>query len=155
MVLNYSIYSIPVYWFMTLAPHSYGLLIIKKANNGYWDNRNPRGVGVVAMYKKSVPALTFAKFEKAEAAHKNGMENAPLFIGAIILANMANLDPNTLNTVTGTYLLLRLAYTITYIKVTKNKYSYLRTGLWLSSTILLIYLITKAGNVLAYRTELS
>jgi hypothetical protein len=71
--------------------------MIKNANNGYWDNRNPRGVDAAAMYKNSVPAAVFAKFEKAEGAHKNGMENLPLFIGAVILGNMAKLESSRIS----------------------------------------------------------
>ncbi|OCK83812.1 hypothetical protein K432DRAFT_401731 [Lepidopterella palustris CBS 459.81] len=152
MSLNYSIYGIPVYWLLSLIPHSYGLSIIKNANNGYWENRNPRGLDTAAMYKKSVPAEIFGRFERAEGAHKNGMENMPLFIGAVILGNMANLDSSTLNTVVGSYLVLRVVYTALYIYVTKIKYSYARTGTWFASTSLLLYLIIKAGNKLAYQT---
>jgi uncharacterized MAPEG superfamily protein len=36
-----------------------------------------------------VPAATFATFERAEAAHKNAMENAPFFVGAVVGGNLA------------------------------------------------------------------
>lgn len=68
--------------------------LVKQANNGYWENRNSRGIDTVAMYKKVLPADVFAKYEKVEAAHKNGMENLPLFIGAVVLGNMAKLSPS-------------------------------------------------------------
>jgi len=147
--MNYSVYAIPAYYVLSLAPHSYGLSIIRNANNGYWDNHNPRGIDAATMYKKSVPAAVFAKFEKAEGAHKNGMENLPLFIGAVILGNMAKLESSTLNTVVGSYLALRVVYTALYIKTTKNSYSYARTTVWGLSTSLLFYLIVKAANKMA------
>jgi uncharacterized MAPEG superfamily protein len=42
-----------------------------------------------------VPAATYARFERAEAAHKNAMENAPFFIGAVIAGNMAGVGAGT------------------------------------------------------------
>lgn len=65
--------------------------LIKKSTNK-WDNLNPRGINSNTSYQKSVSADCYAKFEKAEAAHKNGLENAPLFIGAVLAGNMADLD---------------------------------------------------------------
>lgn len=32
------------------------------------------------------------RYERAEAAHANGMENAPFFIGAVLAGNFAGLD---------------------------------------------------------------
>jgi uncharacterized MAPEG superfamily protein len=34
----------------------------------------------------------YARFERAEAAHANGLENAPLFIGAVLAGNVAGLE---------------------------------------------------------------
>ncbi|KAF2192445.1 hypothetical protein K469DRAFT_735448 [Zopfia rhizophila CBS 207.26] len=151
MVLNFSIYSIPVYWVMGLWPHIHGVRLIKKANNKKWDNCNPRGVDTAAKYQKSVPAEVFAKFERAEAAHKNMMENAPLFIGAVIAGNIAGLPASTLNAATGVYLALRIVYIGLYIKVTRQKYSYLRTTTWFIFTAVLFGLFIKASNKLAYQ----
>ena len=46
---------------------------MKKANNNKWNNANPRGTQTDERYKKSVPAEIYAKYERSEAAHKNGM----------------------------------------------------------------------------------
>lgn len=46
---------------------------MKKANNNKWNNANPRGSETDERYKKSVPAQIYATYERAEAAHKNGM----------------------------------------------------------------------------------
>jgi hypothetical protein len=42
-----------------------------------------------------VPAECYAKFERAEAAHKNSMENAPFFVGAVLAGNMVGLSACT------------------------------------------------------------
>lgn len=66
--------------------------LMKKANNNRWDNRNPRGTDTNAAYAKAVPAEVYARFERAEAAHKNAMENVPWFVGAVALGNWAGLS---------------------------------------------------------------
>lgn len=107
MASNYSFYSIPVYWFLALVPHAYAVrfnifqtteyssidswqvAVARKANKGFWDNTNPRNTGYL---EKNIPKEALAKYERAEAAHANGMENAPYFIGAVLAGNLAGLD---------------------------------------------------------------
>jgi uncharacterized MAPEG superfamily protein len=141
--------------------------LIKKSTHK-WDNLNPRGIDTIASYQKSVPADCYAKFEKAEAAHKNGLENAPLFIGAVLAGNVAGLDncehfhclrrwkvealirlPATMNAVSGSYLALRVLYTVLYMKCTRQETSKLRSLTWVVSIILLTGLYFKAGNAWA------
>jgi uncharacterized MAPEG superfamily protein len=66
--------------------------LIKKSNNNKWNNHNPRGCETNPSYQKSVPAACYARFERAEAAHQNGMENAPFFVGAVLAGNMVGVD---------------------------------------------------------------
>lgn len=61
----------------------------RKANNGFWDNTNPRNTGYL---QKNLNKDALAKYERAEAAHANGMENAPYFIGAVLAGHIAGLD---------------------------------------------------------------
>ena len=65
---------------------------LKRANNNFWNNASPRSVEFLAACKKAVPAGVYARFERAEAAHANGLENAPLFIGAVLAGNVAGLE---------------------------------------------------------------
>ncbi|KAH6620499.1 hypothetical protein C7974DRAFT_378536 [Boeremia exigua] len=88
MPTNYSLYSIPVYWFFSLAPHAYAISVAKSANNGVWDNTNPRNT---AYLEKNVPKHALERYERAEAAHANGMENAPFFVGAVLAGNFVGL----------------------------------------------------------------
>ena len=146
---NYSVYAIPVYYVHTLYSHVYATRILKKANNGQGNNANPRSVVWKENVKKAVPASTYARYERAEAAHANGMENLPLFMGAIILGNMAKLPASTLNAVAATFLALRFGYTFAYINTESASKSFIRSGLWALSTVSLMYLMVSAGNVLA------
>jgi len=207
-MMNLSIYAIPVYYILSIVPHTYAFKLIISANNGRWDNSNPRSPKTQAAIEKSVPAATFARYvgvfsqsfhpqsrpfpespiifsrrlfklvfstfsllidrnnaallleqysadsmgswqERAEAAHKNCMENMPLFTSAVILGNLAQLPAGTLNVIAGSYLLLRVAYAVAYINISHHKGSRVRTGIWATSSFLLLYQIVIAGNVLA------
>jgi uncharacterized MAPEG superfamily protein len=66
--------------------------LIQTANPKTWNNANPRGQDTNSAYKKSVPADVFAAYERAEAAHKNLLENAPLFVGAVLAGCYAGVD---------------------------------------------------------------
>ena len=146
---NYSIYAIPACWLLALFPHMYAMQSVKNANNGRWNNVNPRSAAWGESIQKSVPANVLATYERSEAAHKNGMENLPLFISAIILGNLAKLPASTLNGAAAAYLGLRVAYTYAYINTTNEKASFARTGIWATSLGTLMYLFVASGNVLA------
>jgi uncharacterized MAPEG superfamily protein len=66
---------------------------LKNANNGNYNNVNPRGADTIAAYKKTVPSDVLGCFERAKATHSNMMENAPYFIGAVLAGNVAGLSP--------------------------------------------------------------
>jgi uncharacterized MAPEG superfamily protein len=127
---NLSFFAIPVYWILTLLPHNYAIAIMKKANNGRWNNSNPRSSKWDSTLRESTPAEIYGRYERAEAAHKNGMENLPIFVGAILAGNITNLTAFTLNTFAVAYLCLRVAYTFVYVSVSSHRYSFARTAIW-------------------------
>lgn len=154
MTPNFSIYSIPAYYVLTLAPHVYSTAIVSRVSHKIYDNRNPRGTLQSQSIQKSVPQPTFLMYERARACHNNGMENMSLFIGAIILGNMANLDNETLNWGAGTFLVLRALYTVAYVKIESKKASFLRTLVWVAGVITCLWMTVKAAGVIAKASEL-
>ncbi|TVY59689.1 hypothetical protein LSUE1_G010256 [Lachnellula suecica] len=142
---NLSFYAIPAYWFLSMVPHGYAMEIMKKANNGRWDNTSPRSSVYDAKLKQSSPAAVFAQYERAEAASKNGFENFPIFVGAILAGNLAKMESSTLNTFVAVYLGMRVAYTVAYISTTSNKYSHVRTAIWMLSTLMCMGVYVKSG----------
>lgn len=138
-----------------MLPHKYAVDLIRAANNGRWDNTNPRSPAWNERIQKSTPAAIFGRYERAEAAHKNAMENMALFSTTIILGNMAELPASTLNTVAALFLALRAIYTLLYINTVTIKYSRVRTGVWGSSIVLCFYQILRAGYVFASRSNKS
>ncbi|KAF1958558.1 hypothetical protein CC80DRAFT_591513 [Byssothecium circinans] len=146
---NYSLHAIPVFWLLIQLPHAYAVTLIKKSNNGKWDNVNARGTGTVASYQKVASAEVFARFERAKAAHKNGLESAPFFIGAMIAGNLAGLPADTMNFAAGGFLALRILYTFVYINTTRQRYSYFRSFTWWVGSLLWLRIYWKAGNKLS------
>ncbi|KAF3004265.1 hypothetical protein E8E13_008192 [Curvularia kusanoi] len=132
MAPNYSLHTIPVYWFLALAPHAYAIGVAKRANNGVWDNTNPRNTSYLTQNIVDKEAL--ARYERAEAAHANGMENAPFFVGAVLAGNLAGLDAATLNAYTGVYIGLRVLYNVLYVRTTTLRSSRARSLVWGAST---------------------
>ena len=129
MIQNLSFFAIPAYWLLTMATHGYAIAIVKKANNNRWDNSNPRSSKWDKKLQDSTPAEVYGRYERAEAAHKNGMENFPVFVGAILAGTIAKLNPLFLNGFVAAYLGLRIVYTYIYVSVSSHQYSYLRTAI--------------------------
>ena len=146
---NYSFYAIPASFILILAPQLYASSIVRNTKNVRRDNANPRGETYAQSLKKNLPKEDFSRFERARAAHFNGYESFPLFAAAVICGNMAKIDPSTLNTMTGLFLVLRTVYNIAYIQTTTQQWSVLRTGVWISSVLCCLVLLSKAGGVMA------
>lgn len=76
--------------------------------------------------KANLPPADLARLKRQEAAHKNGLENFPLFAAAIIIGNEAGLENGTLNLVGVGYLVSRAAYSWLYVNITTEKKSWAR-----------------------------
>lgn len=147
---NYSLYALPICHFLSLYPHFYAVGLIKKAT-GKWNNVSPRSSEWAAAIQRMVPKDTYLKFERAEAAHKNGMENFPIFAAALILGTVAKLPNKKLNGLAAAYLALRFLYNLVYIHIQGVKRSYIRSLTFMASAGICMSLIWQAANKL--RTE--
>ncbi|KAI1842967.1 hypothetical protein JX265_001681 [Neoarthrinium moseri] len=145
MSANYSLLAIPAHWFISVVPHAYAMRLIKGATNGRWNNANPTGSAWKTEMQRSVPADVLAQFERAEAAHRNGFENLPLFAAAVLSGHVAGLDRGTLDTHAAAYLALRVLFTVLYINTSKLKTSYLRSLVWTAGVGICISLFVQAG----------
>lgn len=142
---NYSFYCIPLYYALTLIPHNVAVYTILKATNGKWNNASPRSSSWNSELKKSVPAKTLALFERLEATHNNGLENLPVFVGAILAGNLARLGKGEMNAFVATYLGLRVLYTAIYVGGTSQKGSLVRTTVWFANLLLAMGVFVRAG----------
>jgi len=151
---NYSVFALPAYYIISTLPHTFAITLIYKANNGKWDNSNPHSSNWKSKIQQSVPADVFAKYERAEAAHRNGMENLALFTGAIVLGNLAELPASTLNIFAAATLCLRVVYQGFYIYNTDVRRSFARTGMWITFVGMCFYMIVRSGIIIAKRSQL-
>ena len=146
---NYSFYAIPIFYILVLAPSWYGTTLVLRANNGKFDIANPRGDKYSTYLKKTVPSDTYTCYERARAAHQNGWENFPLFASAVICANIAKVDAGSLNAACATFLVLRAIYIPLYITISNSNYAPARSVVWAGSVGCCLYLLGKAGNIMA------
>ena len=118
---NYSIYTIPAaYLLATLVTPRGALMSLGQGHNVY-----PRE----DLAKANLPPADLARLKRQEAAHKNGLENFPLFAAAMIVGNEAGLENGTLNLVGVGYLVSRAVYSWLYVNTTTEKKSYARYAL--------------------------
>lgn len=145
---NYSVHALTAFYVMAFVPHLYSVALIYRATNGRQNNVNPRGVSSLETYQKSCDKATYARYERARAAHANALENLPLFAAAVICANIAGLDVAMVNMVCGVFLGLRTVYLSLYIAIERQALSYARSMVWMASAACCLYLLVKSGNVL-------
>lgn len=74
--------------------------VIKAANNKRWNGANPHGYDTIEIYKKACPREVFLLYERAKGAHRNLVEGAPWFIGAIVLGNSMGMAASTFSILT-------------------------------------------------------
>jgi len=85
-------------------------------NNGKYDNNNPR--------ERESKLMGWQK--RAMAAHSNGYEALPLFIAAVIFAQMAQAGQGRIDMLTMAFVTLRVAYVAVYLMNFGN----LRSLIW-------------------------
>ncbi|KAI4947517.1 hypothetical protein J4E91_006337 [Alternaria rosae] len=152
---NASVLAIPAYLIrmymlpVSFLPHALAVSVATRGNLLDWDNRSPRSNDMKAELKKRLPAETYAKYERMEACHANGMENLPLFMGAVILGNMAGLPQDELAMFSASFLATRVAYTAAYITTSTQAPTLVRSGLWIASVSLCFRTIIRAAGAMA------
>ncbi|KAB8627257.1 hypothetical protein FH972_026090 [Carpinus fangiana] len=127
---NYSVYALPLYYLLGILPHGVAIIIASGGNPGKWDNRNPRAAGLKANLTKRLGPAKFARYERAESAHYNTLESFPLLATAVILANLAHLPTEQLNTFVAGNFILRSVYLVAYISTSSQLPTVLRTLIW-------------------------
>ena len=132
-----------------MAPKIYADYLITGASPSRFNNVNPRSPAWHENFRKRTTAATYAKWERAKAAHTNGYEAWGPLLAAVTLGNIAKLDAGTMNWALGVFMVLRAVYIVAYIRISDVKWSALRTVIWNAALLDCMYLVVKAGNVLA------
>ena len=86
--LNYPLLSIPAYYVFSMIPHIYAGSILSA--NGYQiDNANPRASLSPSAVNGKVPDAAFQKYQRAQNAHGNNLEQLPLYATAVLASIIA------------------------------------------------------------------
>lgn len=88
---------------------------------------------------------------RAEAAQTNGFENLAFFASAVVAGNLAGLPAQTLNTLSGGYLISRVLYNLIYINNTSEAMANTRSVVFVSGVGMIFTLFIKSGNILRER----
>ncbi|KAJ4346213.1 hypothetical protein N0V95_005579 [Ascochyta clinopodiicola] len=158
--LNYPLLSIPAYYIFSLIPHMYagGLL----SSNGYKvNNANPKASLSPDAVKGKVPDAVFQKYQRAENAQSNNMEQLPLYAAAVLASILAERvtakglgstavdgDVTGLTTFVAAFLAVRTAYVVSYVQIADHSKSFIRSSFWAVGAGLSIYQIYKAASLL-------
>jgi uncharacterized MAPEG superfamily protein len=115
MKINYSFYTVPLAYVITILPHIFSMHTYQSATNKSFPIKQPRGFATAVQSDQALDNTTRNRILRAEAAHANGMENIGLFAAAIVAGNTAGVDPWWLNVLSAGYLLSRFIYNHVYI----------------------------------------
>jgi uncharacterized MAPEG superfamily protein len=97
-VAEYCIFGVVALYLLTIVP-------IKWLGYRHYDNSMPRDP---AFYRDAIRA-------RALGAHQNGIEAFPFFAVAILLAEFRGAPQNLINELAMLFLIVRIAYVLTYI----------------------------------------
>lgn len=107
--------------FMALLPKSRSIVEGRNADGGVYDNLHPRAWSARQTGWK----------QRALAAQLNGFEALPLFIAAVILAQMAHADQGRIDQLAMAFVAIRLVYGAVYIA----NLGWLRTAVWIAGVV--------------------
>jgi uncharacterized MAPEG superfamily protein len=145
---NPSILAIPAYYILSVLPHSYALHVATQGKLSTWDNRNPRSSDMRAKLRERLGPETYARYERLESCHANGMENMPLFATAVVLGNLGGLPRAFMSRFVASFLAVRVAYTLVYAQHTTQGPTVVRSTLWIAGVALCFRTIFKAAAAL-------
>ena len=97
-VAEWCLFAVVALYLLTIVP-------IKWIGAGQYDNAQPRDP---AFYQDALRA-------RALGAHQNGIEAFPFFAAAVLLAEFRSAPQNLINELAVLFLIVRIAYVLTYI----------------------------------------
>lgn len=118
---------------------------------GLDDNISPRGdlTGQKALDLIQRGKLTQQRLDqlkRLQAAHENGMEHYPVFVGAVCMAVIAGVENQVVNRYALGYTVFRAAYTVVYYYNTTAATAWGRSLLFWAANIVCIRLLWFAGK---------
>lgn len=145
---NFSFYTIPAAWFLSIIPHQYAIILYSKSANKRFDNRHPRSLTSKLEGDQTIDKRTKGIIIRAEGAQQNGFENLAFYAAAVTAGNAAGLAPQTLNMLSCAYLATRAVYNLVYINADSAALAGLRSVVYTASVGLICAFFVMAGNVM-------
>jgi len=90
-----------------------------------------------------------ARIQRMEGAHLNGNEAFPLWVAAILAGNYAGLENHWLNTMSASYIVVRILYNQVYINHEKPSTSWIRTLIFSVGLSIPLRILVKAAAKVA------
>jgi uncharacterized MAPEG superfamily protein len=172
---NYPLLSIPAYYVFSIIPHIYASSIL--AGAGYkTNNANPKASlspdnvkgkvpdAVYVFPSISVPRSlrinvkrSFQKYQRAENAQSNNIEQMPLFAVAVLAsiiaerttaAGLSGGKETGVTTFIGVWFALRAMYGVAYVQIADHSTSFVRSLLYTAGSGLAVWQIWKAAVML-------
>jgi len=158
--LKYSLLSIPAYYVFSIIPHAYTNSLLSA--NGYKpNNANPKASLSPSAVQGKVPDAVFQKYQRAENAQSNNMEQLPLYVAAILASIIAERstagglgitaigqETTGLTTFIASWFAVRTLYNIAYVQISDHTTSFFRSTMWAVGSGLAGYQIYKAAQIL-------
>ena len=153
--LNYPLLAIPAYYAFSVLPHLYAGSILASA--GYKvNNANPKASLSPSAVQGKVPDEVFQKYQRAENAQSNNIEQMPLFASAVLASLLAEKvtlrgkagDNTGLSMYITLYMVVRSAYVVSYVQIADHSKSFIRSFLWGFGSLLTCWQIYKAAQLM-------
>ncbi|KAH8909908.1 hypothetical protein BR93DRAFT_935600 [Coniochaeta sp. PMI_546] len=138
-----SYYTVPTAFALLFAPHVYAVQLAGKSQE-----LTVRGKMVENVTKdQGMPQKIRQRIFRAEAATANGLETVGLYAAAVVAANVAQVEPDTVNKLTLAYLVSRAVYNYIYVIAQDDaRMSRYRSMAWFVGIGIIFTLLVKAGN---------
>lgn len=145
---NYSFYTIPAVWLLSILPHTYAIILYSKSAHKRFDNRHPRSLTSKLEGDQTIDKRTKERIIRAEGAQQNGFENLAFYAAAVTAGNAAGLAPQTMNMLSGAYLASRALYNLIYINGDTAPLAGLRSTVYTGGVGLICAIFVMAGKAM-------
>lgn len=125
------------------------------------NNANPKASLAPSAVQGKVPDHVFQRYQRAENAQSNNMEQMPLFVAAVLASVFAERssfkgagisvtggDPTGVGSFVMAWFAVRAAYCVAYVTIGDHPKSLIRSALWAVGSGLAMWQIYKAAQIL-------
>ncbi|OHE95469.1 hypothetical protein CORC01_09202 [Colletotrichum orchidophilum] len=141
-----SLYTIPAAFLMALLPNVYAV----SGAGVHYDLCNPRKLQTSVVADDKLDKIVKARILRAKAASENAFETLGFYSAAVVAANFAGVDAETVNLLTLGYIGSRVLYNIIYVRLQDNRsFGPARSLAWMASIAITVTLYVKAASQLA------